>query len=98
MSSSHILNLYIYSDELIDGWIDEGTGALGRVQAEPAAVWEAAFYLKEGDAITTWAFWLQNTSWRAAGSESSLSSHLMPARWHSGWESGTGGSGLAWAG
>lgn len=78
--------------------MDEGTGALGRVQAEPAAVWEAAFYLKEGDAITTWAFWLQNTSWRAAGSESSLSSHLMPARWHSGWESGTGGSGLAWAG
>lgn len=76
--------------------MDEGNGALVRVQAEPAAVWEAAFYLKEGDAITTW---VQNMSWCVAGSDSSLSSsHLMPAWWHSGSGSGTGGSGLTWAG
>lgn len=67
--------------------MDEGNGALVRVQAEPEAVWEAAFYLEEGDAITTWAFWVQNMSWCAAGSDSSLSSHLMPAWWHSGWGS-----------
>lgn len=96
--------LFLHSEFLhIQWWADwlmaEGNGALVRVQAEPTAVWEAAFYLKGGDAITTWAFWVQNTSCCAAGSDSLLSSsHLMPARWHSGCGSGTGGSGLAWAG
>lgn len=81
--------------------MDEGNGALVRVQAEPEAVWEAAFYLEEGDAITTWAFWVQNMSWCAAGSDSSLSSsHLMCQ--HGGTQAGevtgSGDSGLAWAG
>lgn len=76
--------------------MDEGNGALERVQAEPAAVWEAAFYLKEGDAITTW---VQSMSWCAAGSDSSLSSsNLMPPWWHSSCGIGSGDSGLAWAG
>lgn len=44
-----------------------------RVRAEPEVVWESAFYLKEGDAITTWAFSVQQVSWCAAGSDSSLS-------------------------
>lgn len=58
-----------------------------------------AFYLRGGDAITTWAFWAQNRSWCAAGSDSLLShSHLLPAWCHSGCASDRGGSGLAWAG
>lgn len=77
-----------------------GNGAVVRVQAEPEAVWEAAFYLRGGDAITTWALWAQNMSWCAAGSDAVLSSsHLMPPRrHHPGSGSGTGGSVLTGAG
>lgn len=79
----------IYTDLLIDWLIDEGNGAMVSVQAEPAALWETAFHLKEGDAITTQAFSVQKASGCATGSDWSLSSsHLTPAGWCSSHPSG----------
>lgn len=75
---------------LIDWLIDERNGAMVSVQADPAAVWETAFYLREGDAITTQAFSVQKASGCATGSDWSLSSsHLTPAWWCSSHPSGS---------